>query len=300
MANAAVYSPTRRPAVLTGMASASSSGSTCNFKEFANGFGPALDTVPACGPLAQGRLGAFVMPLVAMAAGGRGGGKRRQGRAPKLETAQTVRVTGGLHRSRSIKVPGVFLRPMMSQVREALFSMLGACDVFDKGSRVLDLFAGSGIVGLESASRGAGHVTFVDASPVCARAIEQNCKALGVEGIVNIACTKAEQFLASPAKFGAEKPFDLVTATPPYEEVSYGALLTALAESPALGEDTLLVVEYPNEHEEGMPEFLEGTLHGLRRKVFGRTVLVVYVSRPSGKPLGIRPKPAEFGLDGML
>ncbi|CAK9037198.1 unnamed protein product, partial [Durusdinium trenchii] len=271
--------------VLTGMASASSSGSTCNFKEFANGFGPALDTVPACGPLAQGRLGAFVMPLVAMAAGGRGGGKRRQGRAPKLETAQTVRVTGGLHRSRSIKVPGVFLRPMMSQVREALFSMLGACDVFDKGSRVLDLFAGSGIVGLESASRGAGHVTFV---------------ALGVEGIVNIACTKAEQFLASPAKFGAEKPFDLVTATPPYEEVSYGALLTALAESPALGEDTLLVVEYPNEHEEGMPEFLEGTLHGLRRKVFGRTVLVVYVSRPSGKPLGIRPKPAEFGLDGML
>eukprot|EP00913_Durusdinium_trenchii_P003885 g3594.t1 len=160
----------------------------------------------------------------------------------------------------SIKVPGVFLRPMMSQVREALFSMLGACDVFDKGSRVLDLFAGSGIVGLESASRGAGHVTFVDASPVCARAIEQNCKALGVEGIVNIACTKAEQFLASPAKFGAEKPFDLVTATPPYEEVSYGALLTALAESPALGEDTLLVVEYPNEHEEPWgPDFQKQT-----------------------------------------
>ncbi|CAL1125804.1 unnamed protein product [Cladocopium goreaui] len=260
--------------------------------------------VPLKSPQAAWSAAAWVhpLPLVVMAARGRGGagkgtGKRRQGKAAKVEVATKVQLTGGLHRSRSIKVPGVFLRPMMSQVREALFNMLGACDVFDnETSRVLDLFAGSGIVGLESASRGAGHVTFVDASPVCAKAIEENCKALGVEDSTAVACTKAEQFLATPEKFGAERPFGLVTATPPYEEVSYPALLDALAQSPAIGEDTILVVEYPNEQEEGIPSSLSGTLQGLRRKVFGRTILVVYVCHPTGKPLGIRPKPQEFGL----
>jgi len=222
---------------------------------------------------------------------------KRQGKAPKVEAATQVRLTGGLHRSRSIEVPGVFLRPMMSQVREALFNMLGACDAFDnEDSRVLDLFAGSGIVGLESASRGAGHVTFVDASPVCAKAIQGNCKELGLEDKTAVACTKAEQFLASPDRYGADKPFDLVTVTPPYEEVSYPALLAALAQSPALSDDCIVVVEFPIEHEEGMPSLVEGALQGLRRKVYGRTILVVYVCRPTGKPLGIRPKPQEFGL----
>ena len=54
---------------------------------------------------------------------------------------------------------------------------------------MLDLFSGSGVVGLESASRGAGHVAFVDASPVCAKTIRANCLALGVEA--SVACARA-------------------------------------------------------------------------------------------------------------
>lgn len=84
---------------------------------------------------------------------------------------------------------------------------------------MLDLFSGSGVVGLESASRGAGHVVFVDASPVCAKTIRANCEALGLRG-ASVACTRAEQFLAKPEKYGEEQPFHLVTATPPYDEVS--------------------------------------------------------------------------------
>ncbi|CAJ1366422.1 unnamed protein product [Effrenium voratum] len=199
--------------------------------------------------------GSLPVPVVALAAGKKAGKKagskriRPQGRAPKVEEAQTLRLTGGEHRSRAIKVPNVFLRPMMAKVRQALFSMLAGCDAFQEEARVLDLFAGSGIVGLESVSRGAGHVTFVDASPVCARAIEENRKSFGLDrgGVV---CAKAENFLTSPAKFGEEKPFHLVTMTPPYEEVSYPELMALLSDSPALGEDSIVAVEYSSEVEE--------------------------------------------------
>ncbi|CAJ1454013.1 unnamed protein product [Effrenium voratum] len=199
--------------------------------------------------------GSLPVPVVALAARKKAGKKagskriRPQGRAPKVEEAQTLRLTGGEHRSRAIKVPNVFLRPMMAKVRQALFSMLAGCDAFQEEARVLDLFAGSGIVGLESVSRGAGHVTFVDASPVCARAIEENRKSFGLDrgGVV---CAKAENFLTSPAKFGEEKPFHLVTMTPPYEEVSYPELMALLSDSPALGEDSIVAVEYSSEVEE--------------------------------------------------
>ncbi|CAE8586143.1 unnamed protein product, partial [Polarella glacialis] len=104
-------------------------------------------------------------------------------------------------------------------VRQALFSMLASTDVFQESSTALDLFAGSGVVGLESLSRGVGRVTFVDSSPACAKTIEENCKELGFEARSHVVKAQAEPFLVDPAKFREEKPFTLVTLEPPYIEV---------------------------------------------------------------------------------
>ncbi|CAE8589693.1 unnamed protein product, partial [Polarella glacialis] len=127
-----------------------------------------------------------------------------------------------------------------------------------------------------------------------AKTIEENCKELGFEARSHVVKAQAEPFLVDPAKFREEKPFTLVTLEPPYIEVSYDKLMSTLAASPALGPDTLVVVEYPIELG-SLPLLMGGSLHGFRNKVFGRTVLAVYVCRPTGRDLGIRCKPEEFG-----
>lgn len=233
------------------------------------------------------------------AKGRRGGGgtaKKSQGRAPKVAEVLTIRLSGGLMRGQKINSPDVLLRPMMYQVRETLFSMLSGTDAFQQSAHCLDMFSGSGILGLECVSRGTGRVSFVDSSGKCAKAISDNCQALGVAEQAEVFRMPAEQFLAAPEKYGADKPFDLVTLTPPYEEVSYEALVASLVASPALGEDALVVIEYGSTMGELALNLGGGCLQGLRSRKFGRTVLAIYVCRPSGKDLGIRPKPEEFGL----
>lgn len=220
---------------------------------------------------------------------------RPQGKSSKLQELQTIRLTGGLHRGRKVYAPGVFLRPMMEQVREALFSMLSSTDVFQEDCLALDLFAGSGVLGLESLSRGVGRATFVDAAGVCARMISDNCDMLHLSPRVRVLKMMAEHFLEAPQKFGQEKPFQLVTLTPPYEEVSYPKLLDTLCKSPAIGQDTIVVIEYPIEIG-AFPYHLgeDDVLQGLRCRTFGRTVLAIYAAKPSGRDLGISSRPEEF------
>lgn len=220
---------------------------------------------------------------------------RPQGKSSKLQELQTIRLTGGLHRGRKVYAPGVFLRPMMEQVREALFSMLSSTDVFQEDSSALDLFAGSGVLGLESLSRGVGRATFVDAAGVCARMISDNCDLLHLSPRVRVLKMMAEHFLEAPQKFGQDKSFQLVTLTPPYEEVSYPKLIDTLCKSPAIGQDTIVVIEYPIEIG-AFPYHLgeDDMLQGLRCRTFGRTVLAIYVAKPSGRDLGISPRPEEF------
>ena len=121
-----------------------------------------------------------------------------------------MRVIAGEYRGRRLDAPaGEATRPTSDRVREALFSILGARVA---GARVLDLFAGSGALGLEALSRGAASATFVDAAPAAVRAVRANLERLGAEGEVHRA--GALPWLRTASRTGAQ--YDLVFLDPPY------------------------------------------------------------------------------------
>ncbi len=121
-----------------------------------------------------------------------------------------MRVIAGSYRGRRLQAPpGLDTRPTSDRVREALFSILGA-RVED--ARVLDLFAGSGALGIEAQSRGAREATIVDSSATAIRAIGANLEAVGAEATVVRA--EARRFLGRASR-GARQ-YDLVFLDPPY------------------------------------------------------------------------------------
>jgi 16S rRNA (guanine966-N2)-methyltransferase len=121
-----------------------------------------------------------------------------------------VRIVAGRFGGRRLRAPaGRGTRPTSDRVREALFSILGARVA---GADVLDLFAGSGALGLEALSRGAAAVTFVDSAPAAARAIRDNLEALGVAAEVRR--EDALRFLETAAR--RPRHYDLVFLDPPY------------------------------------------------------------------------------------
>jgi 16S rRNA (guanine966-N2)-methyltransferase len=118
-----------------------------------------------------------------------------------------MRVVAGAFKGRRLRVPrGTRTRPTADRVREALFSMLGDVD----GARVLDLYAGSGALGIEALSRGAASATFVDNDPRAVAALRRNLDAVGTEAQVRR--QDALRFLSS-----ARGAFDLVFIDPPYD-----------------------------------------------------------------------------------
>jgi 16S rRNA (guanine966-N2)-methyltransferase len=144
-----------------------------------------------------------------------------------------LRVVAGSFKGRRLVAPrGARTRPTADRVREALFSMLGEVG----GARVLDLYAGSGALGIEALSRGAKSATFVDRDPRAIAAIERNLASLGLEAPV--ARQDVLRFLAR-----TDGAFDLVFCDPPYDSAT--RLAGPLAERlPALiAEDARIVTE---------------------------------------------------------
>ena len=121
-----------------------------------------------------------------------------------------VRIIGGRWRSRKVSFPdGAGLRPTPDRVRETLFNWLQ----FDiAGRRCLDLFAGSGVLGLEALSRGAGQLTVVDASRAALQAINENLAALDAEDVQVIDSDALSFLTRAPAE-----TFDIVFLDPPYD-----------------------------------------------------------------------------------
>lgn len=196
----------------------------------------------------------------------------------------------------------------MARVKEALFSSLKSFGIYQHHYRLrhLDLFAGSGSVGLESMSRGAPHVTFCDSSPDCCQAIDKNIELCGFQSPkyeTNVICGDAIALLKEPYKFGIPdgETFGLVTICPPYEEVVYADLLDALVNSPLVVEDTIAVVEYPVELLGDIPHYLRGDtaatyMLGVRNRRYGRTIVATYIYNPSGDLELATSRPEEFVL----
>jgi 16S rRNA (guanine966-N2)-methyltransferase len=148
-----------------------------------------------------------------------------------------VRVIAGSRKGHTLVAPrGLATRPTSDRVRENVFNLVGPVD----GARVLDLFAGSGALGIEALSRGAAHATFVEREPEAVRALERNLDRLRLTG-ARVVRGDALWTIAQEAGTGAK--YDLVLVDPPYEMLT--EILPRLARHlpPLLAADGLLVVE---------------------------------------------------------
>jgi 16S rRNA (guanine966-N2)-methyltransferase len=148
-----------------------------------------------------------------------------------------MRVIAGEYGGRRLQAPpGDATRPTSDRVREALFSVLGERV---PGARVLDLFAGSGALGIEALSRGAAGATFVDSAPAAIRAVKANLAALAAEAEVRRA--DARRFLSAAS--AAARQYDLVFLDPPYRLTGrLGGELTAALPA-VLAEGAVVVAE---------------------------------------------------------
>ncbi len=179
-----------------------------------------------------------------------------------------TRIIAGAARGRRLKTPhGTATRPTSDRVREALFSALESELGTLAGTRFLDLFAGSGAVGLEARSRGATEVVLVEQDRATAALIRSNAKQLGFDG-VTVLSAKAERLPHG----GPGGPFDVVYADPPYtmEKGAVFDTITALKAAGWFSPDALVVVERPRRDGTWMwPVGLEG----VREKKYGETML---------------------------
>jgi 16S rRNA (guanine966-N2)-methyltransferase len=160
-----------------------------------------------------------------------------------------MRIIAGSRKGARIFAPaGVDTRPTSDRVREAAFNLIGPGGL--EGASVLDLFAGSGAMGLEALSRGAAEAVFVEADRDACRAINRNLEKLGLDG-ATVLCQDVLTALRSEAATG--KRYDLVLVDPPYEMFSslQNALIRHLPE--LLHPDGLLVVETAARDEPELP-----------------------------------------------
>jgi 16S rRNA (guanine966-N2)-methyltransferase len=157
-------------------------------------------------------------------------------RKPRAAT-RILRIIGGRHRGRRLQFPaGAEIRPTPDRVRETLFNWL---QPRIDGARVLDLFAGSGALGLEALSRGAAHVTFVEKDRRAAAAIEQLAKEWQESAAV-VVCADALGWISAPH---TQSAFDIVFLDPPYDAAVLGAAAAALADHRRLTPDARIYVE---------------------------------------------------------
>jgi len=152
-----------------------------------------------------------------------------------------MRVIAGENRGHRLKAPpGIVTRPTTARVRHSIFSRLGSrLDL--EGLAVLDLFAGSGSLGIEALSRGAAHATFVDSSPVSAATIRRNLGELGLAARGTIVAAEVRRAMAELAARGER--FDLVFIDAPYRDDFTAEVLDRLVDLKLLTGQAWVVAE---------------------------------------------------------
>lgn len=183
-----------------------------------------------------------------------------------------IRITGGEFRGRSIATPANDrTRPTQAKLRQALFNSLQAAI---PGSRILDLFAGSGALGFEGLSRGAVDATFVESAKPAVTLIEKSAKILGVEDRIRVLGDSVDRVLP---RLLAAGPFDVVFADPPYAGGWESRLLSELDWEKLLAPAGYFCLEWGTQKSrvDQLPEsvpFLVKT----REKIYGDSVLTTY------------------------
>jgi 16S rRNA (guanine966-N2)-methyltransferase len=177
-----------------------------------------------------------------------------------------VRIISGTYGGRTLKAPpGDATRPTSDRVREALFSILGART---SGAHVLDLFAGSGALGLEAVSRGAGSACLVERDPGLAARLREQVGKLGAAGQVEVVQEDALRWLARPPA----ARFDIAFVDPPFAAGLWNQVLAALPAQ--LSEQAWLYVEAPHDAAPALPAewrpHREGTTREVRYALYQR------------------------------
>jgi 16S rRNA (guanine966-N2)-methyltransferase len=179
-----------------------------------------------------------------------------------------VRIVGGRLRGRLLQAPASrAIRPTSERLRESIFDILvhrhaGVVE----GARVVDLFAGSGALGIEALSRGAKFALFVDNGPEARALLRANVEAFALGGVTRI--WRADATLLGKAPAGP--PFTLAFLDPPYEKGLAGPALAGLVEGGWLASGALVVVEESAEAEIGAPT----ALRIVDERVYGETKVV--------------------------
>jgi len=183
-----------------------------------------------------------------------------------------VRVISGKARGAHLRTPkGMSTRPTLDRVKESLFNILG--DVAQ--AAVLDLYAGSGQLGIEALSRGAKFAVFVESDARAAAVIRANLAHTKLEAV---AAVIRAQVPVNPERLAPWAPFDLVFMDPPYGTGQVAKALTWLDEGPLLAPGARVVVERVSVEE--IPGELKN-LKSFREKVYGDTVLNLFVRAQS-------------------
>ena len=152
-----------------------------------------------------------------------------------------MRVIAGEAKGLRLKSPPVrHLRPTSDLVRGAVFDMLASLGA--DLSRVLDLYAGSGALGVEALSRGASWCDLVDRDRAACATIRENLALAGFQERARVLCQPVER--VSESALGREEPYSLVLVDPPYEDKSAVAVVERLAASPLVAPDGTLVLEH--------------------------------------------------------
>ncbi len=183
-----------------------------------------------------------------------------------------MRIVGGRFRGRALAAPRHDgLRPTSDRVREAMFNiLLHGVDGFSlEGARAIDLFAGTGALGLEALSRGAGYCLFVEDAPEARALIRTNIEAMGLTGVTRIFRRDAADL--GPA--GTMKPYDLAFLDPPYGQGLGERALAQLRDGAWLVPGAVIVLEERASAEAALPdgfEEIDRRSWGDTQAVFGR------------------------------
>ncbi len=183
-----------------------------------------------------------------------------------------LRITAGTAKGRRLKAVAVSerspLRPTASKVREAVFNITGPGI---SGARLLDLYAGTGAVGFEALSRGAGFVVFVEINPVRVEHIRRTGQELGFSIRMKVYGMHAFEYLKKAGEYG--DTFDFIFIDPAYQSGEVIKVLPLAAEGGVLNEGGMVVVEHFSKRI--LPESV-GSLRQKKRYVYGDTALTTF------------------------
>lgn len=181
-----------------------------------------------------------------------------------------MRIIAGTYRGRKLFASrDLSIRPTADRVKQTIFDILANRLTFE-GIDVLDLFAGSGSLGLEALSRGASSTTFIEKSPASMKILEKNIRSLGCKDRVSVHLADVFWYLKHP-----HKTYGLVFADPPFKLELIGTLPTAIASSGAIRQGTFVVMEHARDTDVTVPQEHFETI----RKTFGQTMVLILKAR---------------------